>query len=77
MSRESFLIGLLCGLVLCAGMVWTVQRATPVHTPSKARPAVVVPQPSRKSPPSVVPPHTHRDEFNGQTYYIIPLASRT
>jgi hypothetical protein len=86
MWRRPFLLGMLCGTLMTAGLVTLVQSlATPGTTarPTAATPRVppvavqvtnspdLVPQ----AVPQPLPPGWYGYEFNGQMVYEMPLAS--
>ena len=77
MTRQIFLVGLLCGLVVGVGATLAalglVQRPkTAVAIPPQV-PVHVLVEPDRSNADGI-PPGAHRYEFNGQPVYIIPLA---
>ena len=68
------LVGLLAGLLLAAVAVrfelesWRAASSTPVPTP----PQVIIQSMPVEMP---APPHGVPRQFNGQTYFIVPIAT--
>jgi hypothetical protein len=76
MRRKHFLLGLLCGCLLGVGATMVAWHAGGNAAAPAARPLLMtVPaRPAYDARPPGIPPDAQRREFNGEPYYIIPLA---
>jgi hypothetical protein len=76
MNRKSFLlgslVGLVCGVALSAALHWGVTTKGDLQPVETRTPLRVVP-PEQLQRPHGIPPEANRREFNGGSYYIIPL----
>jgi len=80
MARRPLLLGIVLGLLMGVALTRTCWHPAPIVTaPPKASPPVTyaVPTGTVVAPPThvpTVPPDWQPREFNGHTYYIVPLA---
>ena len=74
MRRKHFLLGMLCGCLLGAGATMVAYRAGGNAPLPAGSPRLMI-VPAQPRLPGI-PPDARRHEFNGEPYYIIPLAMR-
>jgi hypothetical protein len=83
MRRRAFLLGMLCGTLMTAGIAaiaaslvstGAVPAAAINPAPPPSLPVMLAPPGDAEVPPAL-PPGWHGYRFNGQMVYVMPLAS--